>query len=86
MTPDQLSAYTCLADNDKLSDPQYAYNKQAAEARLKARCKACWHLRQHFPQWIVAYIKKWEAQKLRGNKRTPGEGTEQRAVQDVVTG
>jgi hypothetical protein len=59
VTFNQQEARDCLADKGKLIDPKYAQFPQNEEARLKARCKACWHMRAAFPSFVATYVEKW---------------------------
>jgi hypothetical protein len=66
MTDSETLARTCLADNGRLIDPKYAQFPQNEEQRLKARCKACWHLRAAFPSFVVALVKGWASERVAG--------------------
>jgi hypothetical protein len=59
MTDSETLARTCLADNGRLIDPKYSQFPEREEQRLKARCKACWHLRAAFPSFVATYVEKW---------------------------
>jgi hypothetical protein len=72
MTESETLARTCLADNGRLIDPRYAQFPQNEEARLKARCKACWHLRAAFPSFVLALIASWT--QTRAGDRGADEG------------
>jgi hypothetical protein len=43
----------------KLIDPKYAHNPKLETERLKERVKAAWKHREHFPDWLKAYVKAW---------------------------
>jgi hypothetical protein len=66
MTDSETLARTCLADNGRLIDPKYSQFPANETARLKARCKACWHMRAAFPEFVLALVKGWANERVAG--------------------
>lgn len=59
LSEDQVKARNCLKVGDILVDPKYLHPREVAESKLKERCRVCWSLREWFPDWVQAYVKRW---------------------------
>lgn len=59
ISDEELKARHCLASGSYLIDPKYLHPQAAAEEKLKERCRVCWSLRAHFPEWVNAYVRRW---------------------------
>jgi hypothetical protein len=59
----QIEARKCLAVGSVLIHPKYLFPEAVAMERQKERCRICWPLYEHWPQWAKDLAAKWKAEK-----------------------